>query len=150
MGRPPNHVQRSACRCGPPPERCVPDDEQLTQLGWIDKPYRNQPRIERELGLSVLRGIVSVEDAVRYVLSRSPTRGQLRKGRVRHTTAMTLRRAGFGVVHTPGPVRRDEHCTITWPDTDPINAPDVPWPTQVSDRFDSCFNEEEEAQTDEP
>lgn len=149
VGEQSNHVQRSACRCGPAPERCVPDDGVLTQLGWAGKPFRNQPRIERELGLSVLRGTVSVEDAERYVLPRPPTSEQLKKGRVRRTTAGILRRAGFGVVHTPGPVRSGVHCTITWPDTDPVNAPEVPWPAQVSKRFDSCFNEEMEVQADE-
>ena len=57
-----NHIQRTACRCGSPPESCVAAEEVLTQFGWRDSPFRDQPRIGRELGLSVLRGSVSVGD----------------------------------------------------------------------------------------
>lgn len=144
-----NHVQRSACRCGPPPERCMADGQELAQLGWADRPFRNQPRIDRELGLSVLRGPISTEAAVRYVLPETPTQSQLRRGQIRLTTAGRLWEAGFAVVHTPGPVRKDEHCTVLWPASDPISAPQVPWPLEVSARFDSCFNKEREVQTDE-
>jgi hypothetical protein len=144
-----NHVQRSACRCGPPPERCLAQDQELAQLGWANKPFRNQPRVDRELGLSVLRGPISVEAAVQYVLPEEPTPSQLKKGRIRLTTAGSLREAGFAVVHTPGQVRKDEHCSVVWPASDPLSAPQVPWPPEVSARFDSCFNEEREVQTDE-
>ena len=146
MGQAPNHVRRAACRCGPPPELCVPDDEILTQHGWIRSPFRNQPRGERELGLSVLRGPISLTEATRYVLQgEPPTERQLRKSRIRSSTAILLRQAGFAVVHTPGRVRNSAHCTVAWPDTDPLEAPQVPWPSEVSERFDSCFNEEWEA-----
>ncbi len=144
-----NHVQRSVCRCGPPPEQCMAEDQELAQFGWANKPFRNQPRIDRELGLSVLRGPISVEAAVRYVLPEPPTQSQLRRGQTRLTTAGRLREAGFAVVHTPGPVRNDEHCTVVWPDSDPVSAPQVPWPPEVSARFDSCFNEGREVQADE-
>lgn len=100
MEKPPNHVQRSACHCGPPPERCVPDDEELIQHGWRGSRYRNQPRIDRELGLSVLRGSISVEEATRYVLRwERPTEQQLNRARIRRTTARALREVGFAVVH---------------------------------------------------
>jgi hypothetical protein len=146
---PATHVQRSACRCGPPPEWCMAEEQALVQLGWARKPFRNQPRMDREVGLSVLRGPISVMAAVRYVLPQEPTDGQLKNGRIRLTTAGSLREAGFAVVHTPGPVRRDEHCTVVWPDSEPLSSPQVPWPPEVSARFDSCFNEEEEVRTDE-
>jgi hypothetical protein len=125
------------------------EDQELAQLSWANKPFRDQPRVDRELGLSVLRGPISVEAAVRYVLPGQPTESQLKKGRIRRTKAATLREAGFAVVHTPGRVRNDEHCTVVWPDSDPLAGPQVPWPPEVSARFDSCFNEEEEVQTDE-
>lgn len=108
MGESPNHVRRSACRCGPPPERCLPDDEELVQHGWRDSRYRNQPRIDREPGLSVLRGPISIETATRYVLRwEEPTEQQLNRSRLRRTTAGALRAAGFAVVHTPGRAREN-------------------------------------------
>jgi hypothetical protein len=146
LKEPPNHVKRAACRCGPPPELCVSDDEVLTQHGWTRSPFRSQPRIDRELGLSVLRGQVSLEEAAQYVLQgEQPTERQLLKSRIRRTTAKALRQAGFAVVHTPGRILASAHCTVAWPDRNPLEAPLVPWPAEVSERFDSCFNEEREA-----
>jgi hypothetical protein len=55
----------SRTHCGLPPERCVRDEEVLTQYGLIRSPFRSQPRIALELGLSVLRGQISLEDATR-------------------------------------------------------------------------------------
>lgn len=70
------------------------EDQELAQFGWVSKPFRNQPRIDRELGLSMLRGPISIVAAVRYVLPETPTQSQLRKGRIRLTTAGRLREAG--------------------------------------------------------
>ena len=150
-GKPFNHVRWAACRCGPPPDRCVPDGAVLTQYGVRRAPFRNQPRIGRELGLSVLRGRISLEDAVRYVLKESPTEHDLRRARIRRTTVGELRLAGFAVVHTPGRVRGKDaiHCTVAWPETDPIDASQVPWPAMASERFDACFNEVWEEEPDE-
>jgi hypothetical protein len=145
-----NHMQRDACHCGLSPEQCVRDEEMLTQFGLIRSPFRNQPRIDRELGLSVLRGEISLEDATRYVIQAEPTERDLMKARIRRTTAEVLREAGFAVVHTPGRrVRASSHCTIAWPDSDPIQMPHVPWPSEISARFDSCFNERGEVELDE-
>jgi hypothetical protein len=122
----------------------------LTQHGWVGRSFRNQPRIERERGLSVLRGEVSVQEATCYVLPREPTEHDLHKARVRRTTAAALRRAGFAIVHTPGKVPGSVHCTVAWPAADPLENPEVPWPPEVSAAFDSCFNEEgEEVNPDE-
>src|SRR5712664_2930870 len=150
MAEPTNHVKRAACRCGPPPEQCVTDGEVLTQHGWQDSPFRAQPRIERELGLSVLRGAISAREVTQYVLQgKEPTDRQLAKARIRQTTAVELRLAGFAVVHTPGRVLDSAHCTVAWPDRDPLEAPEVPWPPDVSERFDSCFNKEGEVKAGE-
>jgi hypothetical protein len=35
------------------------------------------------------------------------------------------------------------------PDTDPLETPQVPWPPEISERFDSCFNEGGEVRPDE-
>jgi hypothetical protein len=149
-GEPSNHVKRAACRCGPPPEACVPDGAVITQHGWKPSPFRNQPRPERELGLSVLQGKLSVLEATRYVLQgEMPTDRQLLKARVRRTTGEMLRTAGFALVHTPGRLRRGVHCTVVWPDSDPLEAAGIPWPSEVSALFDSCFNEEGEVEPDE-
>lgn len=139
----PNHVKAAACRCGPLPEQCVLDEEVLTQYGQLRSPFRVEPRVDRELGLSVLRGPLSLEDVVRHVLRREPTEGDLAKSRVRRATAARLRRAGFAVVHTPGRTPDSPHCTVAWPATEPIENPQVPWPSEVSERFAGCFNKEE-------
>jgi hypothetical protein len=149
LGQPPNHIKRDACRCGPSPERCVSDSEVLTQHGRVAQSFRNQPRMHLELGLSVLKGEVSLEEATRYVLRREPTDKDLQKACIRRTTAGALRRAGFAVVHTPGRVSDSVHCTVAWPAADPLESSQVPWPPEVSAAFDSCFNEEEEVNSDE-
>lgn len=144
-----NHVKAAACRCGGPPERCISDGEVLTQYGKRRSAFRVQPRIERELGISLLRGLLPVQDAARHVLRREPTESDLNKSRIRGTTAGALRQAGFGVVHTPGRIPGGLHCTVAWPSSDPIANPRVPWPPEVSERFDRCFNKEEEGEPDE-
>jgi hypothetical protein len=146
---PPNHVKRSACRCGPPPEQCVSDSEVLTQHGWLGRSFRNQPRIERERGLSVLRGEVSLKEATRRVLPREPSVRELAEARIRRTDVATLRRAGFAVVHTPGELRGSVHCTVVWPDAAPLENPQVPWPPEISEAFDACFNGRGEVEPDE-
>lgn len=149
---PRNHVQASACGCGPPPEECIQDNEILTQFGPKAGKFRNQPRIERELGLSVLVGTWTPEEALRFVLppGQVPTRGQLNAAVVRLTTAGELRKAGFAVVHTPGRVKPKRHASVVWPQADPLVGPVVPWPAAVSEKFDSCFNEGREGEHDEP
>lgn len=137
-------MKAAVCRCGTPPERCVSDDEVMTQYGQLRSPFRVQPRIERELGVSLLRGPLSLEEAARHVLRREPTESDLAKSRVRRTTVASLRTAGFAVVHTPGKISDSPHCTIAWPSADPIEKPQVPWPREVSERFEGCFNKEEE------
>jgi hypothetical protein len=146
----PNHIQRSACKCGPPPEDCVPDNEDLTQYGPKAGKFRNQPREGVELGLSVLIGRWSAGDAVRYVLPQPPAKEQLDRAVVRLTTAGTLRKAGFAVVHTPGRVKPGKHATVVWSQGDPIAQPVVPWSQTASEEFDSCFNKEGEGEHDEP
>ncbi|GAA0968367.1 hypothetical protein GCM10009555_013630 [Acrocarpospora macrocephala] len=46
------------------------------------------------------------------------------------------------VVHTTGRIRKNPHVTVVWPSTDPLNQQIIPWPSEVSVRFDACFNEE--------
>jgi len=142
---PANHVQRAACKCGPPPELCVPDETLLTQFAWRPSSFRIRPRADRgELGLSVLIGRLTVEEAARYVLmGQPPPARQLASAAVRLTTAGDFRRAGFAVVHTPGRVKPGIHATVVWPNTDPIRCPDGNWNTQVSDLFNMCFNEQQ-------
>jgi hypothetical protein len=141
-GGPVNHLRRAACRCGPPPEDCVADATVLTQFGRKTELFRNAPRIERELGVSLLMGEQTAEEALRYVLQgNSPTRQQLSQAVTRLTSVGKLRKAGFAVVHTPGRVAHGIHVSVVWPGADPLNRQDVPWPGAVSELFDSCFNE---------
>jgi hypothetical protein len=124
------------------PEDCVPDDTVLTQFGRKPELFRNAPRVDRELGVSLLMGEQTVEEALRYVLQGNPpTRRQLSQAVTRLTGAGQLRNAGFAVVHTPGRVRHGIHVSVVWPGEDPLNRQDIPWPGPVSGAFDSCFSE---------
>jgi hypothetical protein len=123
----------------------------LAQFGPKPGKFRNQPRPDRELGLSVLMGAWTPEDALRFVLppGQAPTRAQLQAAVVRLTKAGKLREAGFAVVHTPGRVKPGKHASVVWPDDDPLAGPEVPWPAEMSEKFDSCFNDEREGEHDE-
>jgi hypothetical protein len=46
----------------------VADATLLTQFGRKTELFRNAPRIERELGVSLLMGEQTAEEALRYVL----------------------------------------------------------------------------------
>lgn len=139
------YVANRACRCGPPPEECVGDDELLTQHTWVDGEFIDEPR-ESEKDLSMLRGDVSVEECCTF---RSPIYGAApakvaASGR-RVAAAGKIRAAGLAVVHTPGPkTPKGLHVSIVWPQGNPIQAQKAPWPTRVSEAFKACFNEEEE------
>jgi hypothetical protein len=129
----------------------VPDDSVVTQQAWKVGQFRNAPRIEREVGVSVLLGEWSVEDATRYVLmGKPPRRQQLSRAVARLTTVGRLRKAGFAVVHTPGHIKNGLHATVVWPADDPLLRPEAAWPSEVSELFDSCFNEEGEVFQNEP
>jgi hypothetical protein len=151
QGGDPGYVRRAACRCGPSPDECVSDDTLLSQHAPKAGKFRNAPRVEREVEVSLLLGEWSVEDATRYVLmGNPPTRGQLSRAAMRLTSAGKLRRAGFAVVHTPGRIKGGPHVSVIWPANDPLNDARVPWPPEVSERFDSCFNEEGKVTGNEP
>jgi hypothetical protein len=120
----------------------VPDDTALTQFGRKTELFRNAPRAERELGVSLLIGELTAAEALRYVLQGNPpNKQQLNQAATRLTSVGKLRTAGFAVVHTPGRVRHGIHVSVVWPGADPLTRQDVPWPGPVSELFDSCFNE---------
>lgn len=119
-------------------------DEIVPQYGRRAAGFRNQPRAGVELGLSVLRGQLTAEEAARYVLGargQALTRHQLADAAVRHATARALRESGFAVVHTPGKIKGGPHTSVVWPSADPLTLQQVPWPAETSEKFDSCFNE---------
>ena len=143
--RPQHHVMRDACKCGPPPELCVPSDAILTQFAWKAGVFRDAPRQDRgERGLSVLIGAVSIQDAAKYVLmGEAPTTRQLSRAVVRLTSAGRFRAAKFAVIHTPGRIKEGIHATVVWPDADPVLLqPEGNWDTELSILFNSCFNDE--------
>jgi hypothetical protein len=138
-------IRRAACKCGPPPDQCVPDEAFLTQHAYNGK-FRRAPRIEREVDVSLLVGNDwSEASATRYILrEREPSERQLAETTLRQTTAGALRRVGFAVVHTPGKIKTKPHVSVIWPNSDPLVRQQVPWPPGVSDRFDACFTGNEE------
>ena len=96
------------------------DDEILTQFGTAG--FRNHPRYERpETSVSVLRGKLSVAEAVRTVAGREALAGD----RVRRFVVGTLRKCGFRVEHSPNGTNphhvsvtqpKDEECRDWWED----------------------------------
>ncbi|TDW18580.1 hypothetical protein EV650_5169 [Kribbella kalugense] len=123
------------CSCPEGPLECTPDEEILTHWGRRGD-FRQEPRVDREIEMSLLAGELSVKEATDYVNPMSR-----RNAAVRYTTAGALRAAGFAVVHTLGRVRSQKHVSIVWPPDDPLNEAKVPWPPAVVARFNECFND---------
>lgn len=141
---PPGHgeLRRRACRCGPPPERCIPDDTVMVQYASRAGRFIDGPRTTVEREVSLLFGAHLTREAVfQYVRGEPPTGRDLRRAGFRSATAGALREAGFAVVHTPSKVKDVEHASVCWPADDPLRRQEIPWPPDVSDRFIGCFNE---------
>jgi hypothetical protein len=137
--------RRSACAAGPPPEECLSDETVLVQYSSDAASFRNKPRADRETAMSVLKAEGwSLEQVSSYVRRLPPTPDVLARAGLRQTTAGKLRKAGFAVVHTPGKIANGPHVSVVWPASRPFEQQDPDWPDEVSTRFDSCFNVEEE------
>jgi hypothetical protein len=137
--------RRRACRDGVPPEECVSDETVLVQYTPDRAEFRNKPRVERETAVSVLKAEGwSLGQVSSYVRRLPPTPDVLARAGLRQTTAGKLRDAGFAVVHTPGAIASGPHVSVVWPASRPFEQQDPAWPDEVSTRFDSCFNGEEE------
>lgn len=115
------------------------NDETVTQLSFEIGIFRNEPRVEREVDVSLLRGKLSAGEAMEYVLRERPTDVQQQNASVRVTTAGRLRDAGFGVIHTPGRIATSGHISVVWPATMDAEHQQAPWPADVVDDFDECF-----------
>jgi hypothetical protein len=140
----PNYVRDRACSDPNGPIDCIADEEVVTQHSFTGQ-YRDAPRIERELSLSVFRGQVSARDATSYIRIGKPVEEwEKRKIRVRYLHVGRLREAGLAVVHTPGRVAYPEHCSVVWPADDPLNSQDAAWPPEIREGFNACFTGEEE------
>jgi len=140
-----NFVRTRACRCGDSPVTCIDDEEPLTQYAASPTSVRIQPREvlqngTRELSMSLLRGRLSVIECFRHVVGRLPTPTERQKVMARYTDAGSLRRVGFAVVHTPTRALKI-HVSVVWPDVDPLDRQDTPWPDGVPERFNECFTE---------
>ena len=139
-------VRKNACKCGGSAVTCVGDEETLTQFAPSLTSIRTRPREvmwngRPELSMSLLRGRLSQFEAFRYVMGREPRQSETLRILARYTQAGCLRRAGFAVVHTPGKNRTGVHVSVVWPNEDPLDRQDVPWPKGVPELFDGCFTE---------
>jgi hypothetical protein len=100
------------------------------------------------MDLSVIRGRLTVEEAVRFRYRNSPryrladALEHLDQYQVRYATAGALRAAGFVIYHTPGRVTKGLHCSVV-PSGAFAPGVDVPWPKRLADALDGCFNEPE-------
>ena len=136
-----NFVAKRACKCGPPPAECIAPTEVLTQYGKAGD-FRSSPNFETgEVEMSLLRGLFTPHAAARTVRGSRLSDAELTSAGARYTTAGRLRKAGFAVVHTPLSVKKPDHVSVVWPDDDPLNRQDVPWPKPVVDAFNECFND---------
>lgn len=140
------YMRKNACKCAGSPVTCVGDDEILTQYAASATSIRTQPREtmndgQPELSMSLLRGRLTRLEAFRYVRGRLPTESELQRILARYTRAGRLREAGFAVVHTPGRILQGIHVSVVWPNEDPLDRQDIPWPEGVPERFDRCFTE---------
>lgn len=113
----------------------------LTQHAWKPTGFREQPRVEREVDISLLVGDDwTAESASRYILmGRDPDPKRLRSVTLRLTTAGRLRAAGFGVVHTPGKVKGGPHVSVVYPGDRPLYEHTTPWPPEAAEQFVACF-----------
>lgn len=136
-----NWVAANVCEDRPSPDRCIQDDEVLTQHTWQDGDFIDEPR-ETEEELSMLRGDISIADACAYRSRMSKiSAAKIAKAGRRQTTAGRIRAAGLVVVHTPGRKTDGIHVSIIWPPDDPVNKRVTPWPADVRRAFAACFNE---------
>lgn len=133
-----------SCRCGPPPEQCLADDEVVSHYGEINATgachHHSSPRPPKVPALSVHRGRLTPHEACAHV--RGPvTDALLTRTCVRYTTVGALRTAGFAVLHTPGRLTAGVHCSVFYPAGNPTTDQTAPWPASVRKAFDRCFNE---------
>jgi len=140
----PNYVRDHACSDPDGPISCIADEAVVTQHSFTGQ-YRDAPRIDRELSLSVFRGRVPARNATSYIrMGRPVEEWERRKIRVRFLHVGRLREAGLAVVHTPGRVASPEHCSAVWPADDPLNSQVADWPPEIREGFNACFTGEEE------
>jgi hypothetical protein len=130
-----NFIVKLACKCGPPPDACLQDEEQVTQLSDAGgATFRDAPRAHLERGLSVIRGKIEVEEAEMLVRVR-PTSTD---NRVRYASVGVIRAAGFAVVHTPSRTN-PTHVSVVWPGDDWRTQQVIPWSPEVMLKFAACF-----------
>jgi hypothetical protein len=104
------------------------------------KEYKNEPDDrDTDRAVSVVRGYLSPVDAYEAVVGRAPNRAVARNLEARHANVAALRAIGTAVVHTPGRFPDSLHSSVVHPDADPLAVQVVPWPADVSNRFDTCF-----------
>jgi len=141
----PTWVRKYACPTDLSGGQCIGDDEILTHHTPRRGQYVNAPRVDIEVEVSMIRGRVDKAEACRRRNGGAPAHPvDVAAAGVRHTTAGTLRAAGFAVVHTCG--RRGEgnpHVSAVWPAANPLDEPDPKWPEPVQEAFAACFTEEE-------
>lgn len=138
------YVRKQACRATSTPWLCLPDETVLTHHTFNVDRFLEAPRYDKEREVSLLTGELTAEEVSRY-RRRVITARALEAAAVRYTSAGRLRAEGFAVVHTPGRLlgrcgTASQHVSIVWPDDDPTNRQDIPWPPTVSKRFVRCFN----------
>lgn len=106
-----------------PEPRHIEDDEALTQYGTTTDPWRVEPRWDREKAVSLLLGEWTPEGAGDKIRGS----GALGDGTdaARYSTAGTLRKQGFAVIHTPN-FRNPDHVAVRRD----------PW---LAGEFNGCF-----------
>jgi hypothetical protein len=139
-------LSAAACRCdGVTPTTCIDDDEWLTQFTKIGSAYRSEPRLAsmmrgrfpaQELDVSLVRDRLEGWEAYEIAVGRVLDSGRRAEWSARHVQAGALRRSGFTVIHTPGPIAGHPHVSVVWaPDGNAVVNPQVPWDLGVSESW---------------
>ncbi|NRQ51566.1 hypothetical protein [Aeromicrobium stalagmiti] len=136
-----NSMLAMTCQCDDGPIDCLKSDQPVTQFVPGDDQFRCQPRSDREVGLSLQKGTLSTTGARDAMLGKARSSKPKTGSRVRYSTVGTLRDNGFEVIHTPRKIANGTHVSVVWPNTNSVYDAFVPWPEDVTQTFNECFDE---------
>ncbi|MFS0883864.1 hypothetical protein [Aeromicrobium sp. 179-A 4D2 NHS] len=134
-------LAKRVCTCSDGPEDCLKNEETVTQWAPSPEKFRREPDVDKEIDFSVQRGQLTPEECWALMTSTGRVRPMLETAVVRYATVGDLRNAGIAVMHTPGRVADGLHVSLVWPAEAPLDHGTAPWPPDVTDDVNACFNE---------
>jgi hypothetical protein len=142
-GSPQTWVRKSACLVDLGGGQCIGGEEFVTHHTPQRGHYENGPRLGIEYEVSVMRGTLTVAEACQRRNRNRPVHpAEVGRAGVRYARVQDLRDAGFAVIHTCGRQGEDNpHVSVVWPDANPLDEQERPWPAPVQAAFAACFTE---------